>query len=145
MALEMARMRVKFSLLYNSALVARIGGGNAGCKAREGGLSFFAPVAVCLYSKWDKIKFDGLINHAISRTILITLEYLKVERSRCFQIAKRVHVKHGTNRTNITTTQTTALINVGSINYEHAWYIAKVEEIVSVIVTAVDTVSLSVL
>ena len=36
-------------------------------------------------------------------------------------------------------------INVGSINYEHAWYIAKMEELVSVIVTAVDTASLSAL
>ena len=38
----------------------------------------------------------------------------------------------------------TASINVGSINYEHAWYIAKMEGIVSVF-TAVDTASLSAL
>ena len=46
-----------------------------------------------------------------------------------------------------TTTQRydTASINVGWINYEHAWYIAKMEGIVSVIVTAVDTASLTVL
>ena len=44
-----------------------------------------------------------------------------------------------------TTTQRyiTASINVGSINYEHAWYIAKMEGIVSVIVTAVDTACVS--
>ena len=36
-------------------------------------------------------------------------------------------------------------INVGSVNYEHAWYIAKMEGIVSVIVTAVDNASLSAL
>ena len=39
----------------------------------------------------------------------------------------------------------TASINVGSINYEHAWCIDKMDEIVSVIVTAVDTASLSAL
>ena len=49
--------------------------------------------------------------------------------------AKRVHVKCGTEWTNKTTTQRyiTASINVGSINYEHAWYIAKMEGIVSLI------------
>ena len=39
----------------------------------------------------------------------------------------------------------TAWINVISITHEHAWYIAKMEGIVSVIVTAVDTASLSAL
>ena len=49
-------------------------------------------------------------------------------------------VKRATERTNEATTQrcVTAWINIGSINYEHAWYIAKLEGIVSVIVTAVD-------
>ena len=64
-----------------------------------------------------------MVLHEISRTILIPHEHLKVERSRS---AKRVHVKRGTKRTNKTTTQryiVNASINVGSINYEHAWYI----------------------
>ena len=41
----------------------------------------------------------------------------------------------------------TASMNVGSINYEHAWYIysVKMEGIVSVIVTMVDTASRSLL
>ena len=29
------------------------GGGDGGCKAGEGGVSFFAPVTVCLHSEWD--------------------------------------------------------------------------------------------
>ena len=88
-----------------------------------------------------------LIYDAISRTILIPLEHLKVEDPNAARSAKRVHVKRGTERTNKTTTQryVTASRNVGSINYEHAWYIAKMEGIVSVIVTAVDTASLSAL
>ena len=44
--------------------------------------------------------------------------------------------KRATERTNGT------WINVGSINYEHVWYIAKMEGIiVSAIVTAVDIAS----
>ena len=43
------------------------------------------------------------------------------------------NVRSGTVRNNKTTTQryVTASINVGSINYEHAWYIAKMEGIVT--------------
>ena len=98
------------------------------------------------YKITSVIKFDGFY-HALSRTILIPLEHLKVERSRCCQICQTSYVKRGAERTNNTTTQryVTASINVGSINYEHAWCTAKMEGIVSVIVTAVDTVSLSVL
>ena len=55
--------------------------------------------------------------------------------------AKRVHVKRGTERT--TQRYLTASINVGSISYEHAWYITKMEGIISVIVNAVDAVSRS--
>ncbi|KAL5503001.1 hypothetical protein EMCRGX_G009875 [Ephydatia muelleri] len=46
-------VRCVATAILNLALVAGRGGGNAGCKAGEGGLSFFAPVAVCLYSEWD--------------------------------------------------------------------------------------------
>ena len=70
-----------------------------------------------------------------------------MERSRRCQMCKQVHVKRGTERTNKMTTQryVTASINVRSIYYELAWYIAKMEGIVSVIVTAVDTANLSAL
>ena len=29
------------------------GGGNVGCEAGEGGVSFFAPVTICVHSEWD--------------------------------------------------------------------------------------------
>ena len=29
------------------------GGSNVGCEAGEGGVSFFAPVTICLHSEWD--------------------------------------------------------------------------------------------
>ena len=56
-----------------------------------------------------------------------------MERSRS---AKRVHVKR--ERTNKTKVRYN--VDIGSINYEHSCmvYIAKMEGIVSVIVTAVD-------
>ena len=73
---------------------------------------------------------------------MIPFEHLNVERSRCCQICQMSACQAHNERTNKTTTERyiAASINAGSINYEHAWYIAKMEGIVSVIVTAVDTV-----
>ena len=49
------------------------------------------------------------------------------------------YVKRATERTN--SRYATAWINVRPINCEHVWYIAKMEGMVSVIVTAVDIAS----
>ena len=80
------------------------------------------------YNITSVIKFDGFIIQSHEDNSDST-QWNDPDAARS---AKRAYVKRGTEKNNKTTTQryVTASINVGSINYEHAWYIAKMEGIV---------------